>query len=523
MKTSRWLLLGFLLMAIPNRSMADESSTAEVLYRAHCASCHHPDRLGGTGPALFPDNLQRLPPREAAIVIRQGRPATRMPGFDQKLDARQIEALVAHIYRPPDRSVQWDLQEITASHVIHVEASQLPDRPGFAADPLNLFVVVEQGDHHVTILDGDTFEPIHRFPSRFALHGGPKFSPDGRFVYLASRDGWISKFDLYSLRTVAEIRAGINTRNLALSGDGKTVAVGNYLPHTLVMLDAATLAPLTIIPVRDPEKGLSSRVSAVYAAPPRNTFIVALKDLPELWEIPYNDQAAPVVTALVHDYRPDSGEPLPVARESFPVRRILLEDYLDDFFFDPTYTNLIGAARGGKSGQVINLDVRRRTHRVDLPGMPHLGSGVTWPWRGTRVLATPHLAEAVVTVIDLADWRVVERIATQGPGFFMRTHENSPYAWSDVFSGPHRDVVHVIDKETLKIVATLRPAPGKTSGHVEFTRDGGHALLSIWEDDGALVVYDAKTLAEVKRIPMRKPVGKYNVYNKITRSEGTSH
>ena len=45
----------------------------------------------------------------------------------------------------------------------------------------------------------------------------------------------------------------------------------------------------------------------------------------------------------------------------------------------------------------------------------------------------------------------------------------------------------------------------------------------IWEDDGALVVYDSNTLEEVKRIPMKKPVGKYNVYNKIPRSEGTSH
>ena len=33
----------------------------------------------------------------------------------------------------------------------------------------------------------------------------------------------------------------------------------------------------------------------------------------------------------------------------------------------------------------------------------------------------------------------------------------------------------------------------------------------------------ATTLKEVKRIPMRRPVGKYNVYNKINRSEGTSH
>ena len=76
--------------------------------------------------------------------------------------------------------------------------------PFSQADPLNLFVVVESGDHHVTILDGDRFEPIHRFPSRYALHGGPKFSADGRYVFFGSRDGWITKYDLYNLTTVAE-------------------------------------------------------------------------------------------------------------------------------------------------------------------------------------------------------------------------------------------------------------------------------------------------------------------------------
>jgi hypothetical protein len=38
-----------------------------------------------------------------------------------------------------------------------------------------------------------------------------------------------------------------------------------------------------------------------------------------------------------------------------------------------------------------------------------------------------------------------------------------------------------------------------------------------------VVVYDADSLEEVKRLPMKKPSGKYNVYNKITRSRGTSH
>ena len=82
---------------------------------------------------------------------------------------------------------------------VHHAPGSLPGRPMFEADPLNLFVVVEAGDHHVTILDGDRLEPIARFPSRYALHGGPKFSPDGRYVYFASRDGWITKYDLWNL------------------------------------------------------------------------------------------------------------------------------------------------------------------------------------------------------------------------------------------------------------------------------------------------------------------------------------
>lgn len=105
----------------------------------------------------------------------------------------------------------------------------------------------------------------------------------------------------------------------------------------------------------------------------------------------------------------------------------------------------------------------------------------------------------------------------------MRSHENSPYAWVDVFFGPHRDRVHVIDKQSLEIVKTLTPAPGKTAAHVEFDRDGKKLLLSIWDDDGAVIVYDGDTLEKLKRIPMSKPSGKYNVWNKTRYEEGTSH
>jgi len=171
----------------------------------------------------------------------------------------------------------------------------------------------------------------------------------------------------------------------------------------------------------------------------------------------------------------------------------------------------------------VNLNVGRKIFDIDLPGLPHLGSGITWDYRGTPVVATPNLRDSVVSVIDMENWETVKRIDTLGPGFFMRSHENSRYAWVDVFFGPNKDAVHVIDKQSLEIVKTLRPVPGKTAAHVEFTRDGRYALLSIWDMDGALIVYDAGTLEEIKRLPMKKPSGKYNVYNKITRSRGTSH
>jgi DNA-binding beta-propeller fold protein YncE len=329
----------------------------------------------------------------------------------------------------------------------------------------------------------------------------------------------VSLYDIWNLTLVAEVRAGINTRNLAVSSDGRYVLVGNYLPHTLVMLDARDLSLLKVIPAQD-ANGRTSRVSAVYDAAPRESFIVALKDVPEVWELPYGDKTGPVYEGLVHDYR--MAEALATAKP-FGIRRIRLDDILDDFFFDPPYDHLIGASRDGHTGQVVNLNVRRKIAELPLPGLPHLGSGITWEWQGHPVLATPNLKDAQVTVIDMKTWKTVAQIATAGPGFFMRSHEATPYAWVDAFNSANKDVLQVIDKRTLEVVATLKPAPGKTVAHVEFTRDGRYALASLWENDGAIIVYDAATFREVKRIPMVKPSGKYNVYNKTTRSAGTSH
>ena len=507
-------VLALVTLPLPAAAAPD----AAALYQRHCASCHGADRLGGMGPALLPQSLERLRPAELQATLRDGRPATQMAGFADRLTPEEIGALAGFITAAPASPPVWTETELRASHVVEPAEAGPADRPVFAADPQNLFLVVEAGSHHVTVLDGDRLEPVHRFQSRFALHGGPKYSPDGRYVYFASRDGWISKYDLYRLRTVAEIRAGLNTRNLAVSGDGRWVLVGNYLPNTLVLLDAADLSLKRIYPVAS-AAGLPSRVSAVYDAAPRRSFIVALKDIPQVWEIPYNADTPPHFPGWVHDWK--MGEGLAVAGQ-FSPRVIELDTILDDFFFDQSYAHILGSSREGR-GQVVNLDVRRKIADLELDGMPHLGSGITWKWRGRDVMVSPNLKDGKVSVIDMGNWRTVATIATNGPGFFIRSHENTPYAWVDAMMSPRRDTLQVIDKQSLKVVGSVTPSPGKTAAHVEFTRDGRYALVSLMERDGALVIYDAATLREVKRLPMDKPIGKYNVFNKTRRSEGTSH
>jgi mono/diheme cytochrome c family protein len=200
-----WALALTAVMTLAGAALAEPDAPA--LYREHCASCHGADRLGGQGPALLPENLGRLTGAQARAVIASGREASQMPGFAQKLGKAEIDALTAFITSPLPALPQWGEREIAASRIIHAIAPALT-APTYQADPLNLFVVVETGDHHVTILDGDRFEPLARFPTRFALHGGPKFTPGGRYVFFMSRDGWVSKYDLWSLTLLAEVAPG---------------------------------------------------------------------------------------------------------------------------------------------------------------------------------------------------------------------------------------------------------------------------------------------------------------------------
>jgi len=511
------LIVSFSLLATTALAAPDGA----MIYADQCASCHAETRFGGTGPALIPESLGRLKGDRLEAVITDGRAMTQMPSFKATLSANEIAAVAAYVSAPLATPPVWTAEEIAASRAMNPDYVAAT-APVFTADPMNITLVVETGDSHISVLDGDTFAVLDRFETPFAVHGGPKFSPDGRYVFVMSRDGWVQKYDIWSLHEVGRIRAGLNSRNIAMSADGKWLAVASYLPETLTILSTDDLSVAKVMEVKG-RKGTPSRVSAVYQAPDRNSFILALKDVPEIWEVATDPDAGPYHDGFVHSHEAGMEESLEAEQGLFARRRIDVSAPLDDFFFDPGYHNLIGANRAGETGVVVNLDVGREIASLPLPGMPHLGSGISWMRGGHRLMAVPHLNEGQISVIDMADWSLVKIIRTSGPGFFLRSHDGTPYIWADVFTGPNKGQMHIIDKETLEVVKVLTPEPGKTVAHTEFTKDGRYALVSIWEQDGAVIVFDAATLEEVRRLPMVKPSGKYNVWNKITFEDGTSH
>jgi len=66
-------------------------------------------------------------------------------------------------------------------------------------------------------------------------------------------------------------------------------------------------------------------------------------------------------------------------------------------------------------------------------------------------------------------------------------------------------------------VKEVVPQKGKKFLHTEFSGDGKIAYLSIYDNDGSLILYNSKTLKEIIRYPASLPVGKYNYINKNRR------
>ena len=510
----------------PSMSEADFEAS-KLIYFQQCAGCHGVLRKGATGKNLEPKETLKLGQKRLERIISFGTEGG-MNNFDGILSKKQIENLATYIQIDPPIPPEMSLADMKKRTKVHVALKDYPTKPLHGRNWENFFVVIERDVGKVAVIDGDKYEVITHIPTGYAVHVlkalehnkvvHPENPKDvGRFWYTMGRDGKLTKIDLWQTpdkMLVAETQIAYDARDVAVSGDGKYVVGGGYWPPHFVIVDAKTMDPLKVVSARgvnvDGQYVNESRVAAIYDAPLTSSWLVNMKELGQTWQVDYSDI------------------------DNLRIDKIDNAKFLHDGFFDPTGRYFQIAANASNKMVVIDSKTRKLEAMIDTDKRPHPGPGANWndPNCGP-VGGTPHLGVGKLTVwgndpVNHKDkaWKICYETQTDGPGLFVRTHPKSDYVWVDQTLHPEPEIqqsVKVVEKKTGKVVKTIRltTTEGYVAVHFEFNADGSELWASVWNrkdsktDNGEIVVFDAKTLEEKRRIKgLFAPTGKFNVYNR---------
>ncbi len=356
-------------------------------------------------------------------------------------------------------------------------------------NPRELMLVVEKDAEKLLAIDGTTHEVVGRIHDVGFQPHTSVFSSDAKYMYIISRDGWLTKIDLATLEPILSVSVGENSRGTALTDNDKYVAVGNYAPGNMVILDADSMKILKTIPLitKMDGKDIESRAGAVVEN--GNRIVVALKDTNSVWSIDTDKPDFPVTNKFE-----GIGKNVPA---------------LHDAFLTPNGKYYIVASQGSKTAWVLDLEKMKPIAEVETGETPHTGPGAAWG----DYIYVPALGEGLITVIDTKTWKPAKYIKTGGPGLFVRSYSKDPsypYVWADTAFGDHKDEIYVIDARVNEIVKTIIPVKGESSWHPEFTYDGRFVYV-VSQSANEVEVYDAHTFDIVKRIKSDTPSAISNV------------
>jgi nitrite reductase (NO-forming)/hydroxylamine reductase len=213
------------------------------------------------------------------------------------------------------------------------------------------------------------------------------------------------------------------------------------------------------------------------------------------------------------------------SQPEFPlISRIPALRYLHDGGWDSTGRYFMVAANASNSVVIVDTHTDEQVANFETGNRPHPGRGANWedPEFG-RVGSTLHMGEGKLAVYgtdpELPNnaWKVVRSIPLPSAGsLFHKTHPNSPWVLADfpLAADSHRNKVCAYSKTEAEIDRCWEVSPKGPAVHFEFNQAGTEFWVSVWAADGELVIYDAVTLAEKRRITgVHTPTGKFNVFN----------
>ncbi len=485
------------------------------IYFNRCAGCHGALRKGATGPNIEPKHTAELGAASIESTLMKGLPGG-MPAWGKEglLSPQEIKLMAAYVLQPAPVPPPRPLEEIKASWKLVVPVASRPKVPETKRDWQNYFGVILRDAGKVAIIDGASKERVGLIDTGFAVHI-LRSSSTGRYFYAIGRDGRVTMIDLWSETPtlVAQVQGCSDARSVDSSKykgyEDKLVIEGCYWPNQYVVMDGQTLEPKVVVDVKTPtydtnEELQEDRVASIVASPFAPQWVVSLKESGHVAIVDYSKPGFPIVA------------------------KIPAERFLHDGGWDHTKRYFMVAANTRKQMVIIDAKTQKMVTKFETGVRPHPGRGANWedPEFGW-VNGTVHIGEGKLVVYG-ADpvkkpqyaWKVVREVKLPGSGgLFIKTHDGSPWVWTD---SPMSDdpkstrQICAYSKKKGEIEKCWPAAERGRAVHFEYDKSGSEVWVSVWDKQGELIVYNDKTLEEKTRIKgdwLVTPTGKFNVYN----------
>jgi nitrite reductase (NO-forming)/hydroxylamine reductase len=521
---------------IPGRKPGDPVMTAEEftkarqIYFERCAGCHGVLRKGATGKALTPDLTRKLGFDYLMNFITYGSPGG-MPnwGTSGDLSKEEVDMMARYLLIDPPQPPEFGMPDIKATWKVLIPVDKRPTKKENDIDIDNLFAVTLRDAGKVALIDGASKKIAVTLESGYAVHIS-RMSASGRYLFTIGRDGKINLIDLWmkTPATVAEIKIGAEARSVETSKakgfEDKYAIAGAYWPPQYVIMDGATLEPLSVVNTRGmtvdtQEYHPEPRVASIMASHYKPEFVVNVKETGQILMVNYQDI------------------------KNLQVTTVGAERFLHDGGFDRSGRYVLVAANARNKIAVVDTKESKLVKLVETGGQtPHPGRGanIEHPKYGP-VWVTSHLGDETVSMIGTDPekhpehaWKVVQNVKGQGGGsLFVKSHPKSKHLYVDTTLNTEAEISSSVAVFRIADLAQDNPKYevlpiGQWSGIAEgqrrvvqgeYNREGDEVWFSVWNSknqDSAIVVVDDKTLklkTVIKDKSIVTPTGKFNVYN----------
>ncbi|MDH5682138.1 MAG: hypothetical protein OEZ36_11160 [Spirochaetota bacterium] len=366
-----------------------------------------------------------------------------------------------------------------------------------ATDIGNRLFVVERESASLAVLDIRKLKVIKRIALKGNLrHASMVFSPDLHYGYIASRDGTLSRINLENMSSEGSLKTSLNSIGIAISQDGRVIAVSEYRPGGITLIDRKSFTIINKIPAiisKSPAKELSRVTGLVDGA--ENSFICALMDSNEIWEL--KREKTNLKYTINRRFK---------AAHTHPFDALITPEgrYYITGHFQSDKVSLVDLWDNAQSAKAVVVQPKPAVTGVPVK-MVHMEA---WAVAGKSIFI-PSSNSKELHKLSGDQFLYQSSIKLIGHPVYAMVHPNQKEIWVSFTGSAVDGKIQIIDSRNGKTIRVLDV--GKRVYHIAFTPRGDRAFVSSNETD-EVVALDCLSHTILKRIKVKSPSGIFGVW-----------